>query len=229
MTSHSDWSEIIDCLRGTCNGSLSALIEERGLEAEEDEICAAVDDAIFECSVCGWWCEIDEECSEDCGADDLTCRQCAWVKRSSEFHDTWAARTRDTIGVSLWIAYPAMDIFRKTGMIHEVERYCNDVGLCVTLTETVYVFTGGQEPGWCVGLRNYPRFPSDEETLFRHAEAIGRAMAEIGNQGSYMIEQHDGHSVWYTRRLNDGASPQTMAECDCQQPDTCKRTGCAYD
>tara|TARA_R110000787_G_scaffold631_2_gene2333 strand:- start:1258 stop:1482 length:225 start_codon:yes stop_codon:yes gene_type:complete len=71
----SDYSQLIEFLRGTC-GDVFALIEERGLEAEEDAICAAVDEAIFQCSECSWWCEIDEEVSEDFGRDELTCRGC---------------------------------------------------------------------------------------------------------------------------------------------------------
>ena len=72
----SDYSEIIETLRGTAGGSVSSLVEKLGLESEEEAICAAVDDEIFECTECGWWCEIDEEASADHDLDELTCRQC---------------------------------------------------------------------------------------------------------------------------------------------------------
>ncbi|HEY7823728.1 MAG TPA: hypothetical protein VIG24_12880 [Acidimicrobiia bacterium] len=114
-------------------------------------------------------------------------------------------------------------------MIREVEKYCDAVGLCVSITSTRFVYTGGWEMGFRVGLRNYPRFPcEDSSVLLVHAEKIGKAMAEVGDQGSFMIEEHGGTTYWLTRRLNDGASAQTMAECDCAQPDTCSRTGCEY-
>lgn len=37
--------------------------------------------------------------------------------------------------------------------------YCDEVGYCVTVTPTSYVYTGGEESGFIVGLINYPRFP----------------------------------------------------------------------
>lgn len=43
-------------------------------------------------------------------------------------------------------------------------EYCK-CGLCVTVTPTTFVYTGGDEPGVIVGLINYPRFPKDEHEL----------------------------------------------------------------
>ncbi len=45
---------------------------------------------------------------------------------------------------------------------HEICRaHCDAVGLCVTVTATSYIYTGGEEAGVIVGLINYPRFPSE--------------------------------------------------------------------
>lgn len=73
----SDSEEIANCLRGTSDGDLFALIEERGLQLEEERICSEVDDLVFQCTQCSWWCTIDEEASADVGADELICRDCA--------------------------------------------------------------------------------------------------------------------------------------------------------
>lgn len=35
--------------------------------------------------------------------------------------------------------------------------FCDEEGLCVTVTPTTYVYTGGEEDGVIVGLINYPR------------------------------------------------------------------------
>ena len=43
--------------------------------------------------------------------------------------------------------------------IKVVEKYCNEVGYCVTIKPTLYVYKGGEEHGVEVGLINYPRFP----------------------------------------------------------------------
>ena len=72
----SDSQEIADCLRGTCDGDLFALIQERGLEFEEDRICNEVDQLVFQCTACGWWCGIEEEASADHDLNEWTCLEC---------------------------------------------------------------------------------------------------------------------------------------------------------
>lgn len=66
----------IDELRGTV-GSLSSVCERLGLDPDSPEVTSAVDDEIFACHECEWWCEIDEEVSEFADLDKSTCRQCA--------------------------------------------------------------------------------------------------------------------------------------------------------
>ncbi|ARB06063.1 hypothetical protein FDH38_gp009 [Dinoroseobacter phage vB_DshS-R5C] len=143
-----------------------------------------------------------------------------------EFHPEWEMREELTQTVDLWVARPGAEKLRKR-MMSEVQKYCDEVGLCVTVTSTRFVFTGGYEMGYRVGLRNYPRFPVDCTTeLLGHAERIGMRMAQVGEQGSFMIEEVGQTTYWFTRRLNDGESPQGMAECDCQQQSVCARVGC---
>lgn len=71
---------IIDELLGS-SGSLSDACEERGLSDMDDEVTTMVDNQIFECTVCGWWCPIEEESSEAAefehlGLSEWTCLQC---------------------------------------------------------------------------------------------------------------------------------------------------------
>ena len=49
------------------------------------------------------------------------------------------------------------------------QSYCNEVGLCVTLTPTKFIYTNGGESGFAVGLINYPRFPAEVSTIRKHA------------------------------------------------------------
>ena len=149
---------------------------------------------------------------------------------AKRFHDTWAGREVITKAVDLWIGIPE-DPFKRLDMAIAAQNFCNEVRLCITITPTNYVYTNGAEHGWRIGLRNYPRFPLDEDSslLTEVAENLGKLLAERGDQGSFMIEEHGGVTYWLTRRRTDGASPQTMAECDCAQPDTCSRIGCEYD
>lgn len=62
----------------------------------------------------------------------------------------------------------------EMSVIHqECHRFVDEVGLCVTVTPTEFIYTDGGEPGAIVGLINYPRFPADPCDI-RHA-AIGLA------------------------------------------------------
>lgn len=61
----------------------------------------------------------------------------------------------------------------EIGDIQFVKNYCQEYvekGLCVTITETEFIYTGGNEPGVIIGLINYPRFPKEDGEVL--AEAI---------------------------------------------------------
>jgi len=57
-----------------------------------------------------------------------------------------------------------------------------DQGLCVTLTPTEFIYTKGKEPGFIVGLINYPRFPSSSEKLKEHAKQIALGLLTLYQQ-----------------------------------------------
>lgn len=83
-----------------------------------------------------------------------------------------------------------------------VRDYTNDVGYCVTITETVYRFTGGWEHGVAIGLINYPRFPSTPDEIWAHAEAVAERVREAADQQSYTIQAPD-KTVWFSHREQD--------------------------
>lgn len=63
------------------------------------------------------------------------------------------AKHAPTFWVKIWMAgnYPkAEDICRE---------YCTR-GMCVSICPMNYIYTGGEESGFCVTLINYPRFPA---------------------------------------------------------------------
>lgn len=59
--------------------------------------------------------------------------------------------------------------------------------LCVTIEPTTYIYTGGEEQGYVVGLLNYPRFPSDPKTLNARADALAALLLEKTFQRSALI------------------------------------------
>lgn len=77
--------------------------------------------------------------------------------------------------------------------------FCDSVGLCVTVTPTTYVYSGGAEVGVIVGLINYPRFPGTPEALNEVAERLARVLLDELEQGSCSI-QSGAATTWLTRR-----------------------------
>jgi hypothetical protein len=78
--------------------------------------------------------------------------------------------------------------------------YCNEVGGCVTVTPTKFIYTKGQEKGCIVGFINYPRFPSDMNTILKRAlDLAERLRVELGQRRvsvvttnkTYMLGERD--------------------------------------
>lgn len=53
-----------------------------------------------------------------------------------------------------------------------IRAECLRQGLCVTIEPTTFIYTGGEEQGYVVGLVNYPRFPSEPAALVERARAL---------------------------------------------------------
>ncbi len=75
-------------------------------------------------------------------------------------------------------------------------EYCLAVGLCVTVTPTRFIYTGGEETGATIGLAQYPRFPdSDIDT---DAAALAERLLEATAQLSLMVVTPE-QSIWLYR------------------------------
>jgi len=76
---------------------------------------------------------------------------------------------------------------------------CFRAGLCVTVEPCEYIYTGGQETGYRVGLVNYPRFPATAESITTRALALASVLMLRTYQLSVLVvtptETH-----WLTRR-----------------------------
>lgn len=82
---------------------------------------------------------------------------------------------------------------------HICREYCLEVGLCVTVTATDYIYTGGEECGVCVGLINYPRFPVDKLELENKAYSLAQKLMIGLCQHSFTIIGPE-KTEWFTRR-----------------------------
>jgi hypothetical protein len=86
------------------------------------------------------------------------------------------------------------------------QRYCDEVGLCVTVSATIYVYTKGKSAGVRIGLINYPRFPKVPREIWAHAVELGyRLRAELG-QESFTVETPD-QCHWFSWREEDQQVP----------------------
>lgn len=92
--------------------------------------------------------------------------------------------------------YMAGDIHQARQVCRE---YCMEVGLCVTVTPTTYIYTGGEEAGFIVGFINYPRFPASSGELWDTAMSLAKQLRNRLCQHSFTIVGPD-NSEWHTER-----------------------------
>jgi len=63
-----------------------------------------------------------------------------------------------------------------------LQKYVDAEGFCVSVTETEFIYTKGNEPGLIVGLINYPRFPSSQDEIKNHALEIAMMLMRLCKQ-----------------------------------------------
>lgn len=80
-----------------------------------------------------------------------------------------------------------------------IRAECMREGLCVTIEPTDFVYTGGEEAGYVVGLVNYPRFPSFEAKVTERALALAELLLNSTHQWSAMVVT-GRETIWLTAR-----------------------------
>lgn len=115
--------------------------------------------------------------------------------------------TVNTFWANIFVGLKNVD----TGVIHSLDKarelcsnYVNSVGLCVTFTETEYIYSTSPlsdmkepesvvgllyraegyraEPGFVVGLINYPRFPAESKKIREQALVLARILKKSMEQ-----------------------------------------------
>ena len=93
-----------------------------------------------------------------------------------------------------------VDIF-MAGDISQAKQvcreFCFEVGLCVHVQACDYIYTGGEESGFKVGLLYYPRFP--EAPIEKHGLALANRLLDRLCQHSFLIVENE-KTTWWTRR-----------------------------
>ena len=100
--------------------------------------------------------------------------------------------------ITLWIAGELAEIKQY------VRQYCNETPMCVTITETEFIYVGGQEKGARIGFAHYPRFPlkNIESTLVQNAYGMAKFLIEKCYQRTALIETRF-ESIWVTTMDED--------------------------
>ena len=76
-----------------------------------------------------------------------------------------------------------------------------DEPLCVTVEPTTFIYTGGEEQGYVVGLVNYPRFSITPEQLDDRAMRLAELLLDRTFQWSALVVTPE-KSTWITKREN---------------------------
>jgi hypothetical protein len=79
-------------------------------------------------------------------------------------------------------------------------EFCFEQGFCVSVTPTHYIYTGGEETGFRVGIINYPRFPLPIDELKAKTLALAELLQSRLFQNSYSIVGPT-ETLWHTRRV----------------------------
>lgn len=102
-------------------------------------------------------------------------------------------RKSDTWWVRLYAAGP-IDIAKQT-----IRKFCLEVGLCVNIYPTEYIYTGGEETGYVVELINYPRFPVHAYELEETGAALANRLLDDTFQHS-ILWMDPSTTTWISKR-----------------------------
>lgn len=84
-----------------------------------------------------------------------------------------------------------------------IREYVIEHPACVTINPTDYIYTGGEEAGFVVGLIYYPRFPEKDcdvvwEQVWEQAQELACCLLEKLYQRGILV-QDDTETLWITK------------------------------
>jgi hypothetical protein len=84
----------------------------------------------------------------------------------------------------------------------QAQQVCREYvrcGLCVTISQCEYIYKGGQESGFRIGLLQYPRFPVKESLILERARELSDMLIDRLCQMSALIVTGD-KTVFITKK-----------------------------
>lgn len=96
--------------------------------------------------------------------------------------------------------------------------------LCVTIEPTQFVYKGGEETGFVIGLINYPRYPSRPQEITARGLDLARRLLE-GLYQDHILIMTPEQTHWLSRtpnRLTELPKENAVPEIDALSPDEVK-------
>ena len=78
-------------------------------------------------------------------------------------------------------------------------KYCKENPLCVNISETSFIYCGGEEMGACVELINYPKYPKSEKDILAKAKELASMIKKETYQDSILLVAGDTTYWWSDR------------------------------
>jgi hypothetical protein len=96
-----------------------------------------------------------------------------------------------TYQIKIYLSGP-IEVAKQVIREHLLER-----PLCVTIEPTTFIYVGGEETGYVVGLLNYPRFPVPPNELNVRASILAEILIKKTFQRSALIVRPED-TTWVT-------------------------------
>jgi hypothetical protein len=103
------------------------------------------------------------------------------------------AQTADTMWARIYLSGP-IEIAKQV-----IREECLREGLCVTIEPTTFIYTGGEESGYVIGLINYPRFPKSQQEIAERADNLSEILLDLTFQHSALV-MTPSSTRWITKR-----------------------------
>lgn len=87
-----------------------------------------------------------------------------------------------------------------------IQKHADELGECVTITPTKFIYTKGNENGVVIGYINYLRFPKEKEILKSRALELAEKMLIYFNQSRISITCPDETFMLTNNELVDEES-----------------------
>ena len=89
--------------------------------------------------------------------------------------------TLPTYQIKIYLSGP-IEVAKQVIREHLLER-----PLCVTIEPNTFIYTGGEEAGYVVGLLNYPKFPTPPNELNVRADILAELLLKKTFQRSALV------------------------------------------